>query len=68
MSISNYVNTCTVFEGRLSCFNELTPKQHEMIEANKVDITYKKGEIICKQGSFASHIIFSQGGPGEGLS
>jgi CRP/FNR family transcriptional regulator, polysaccharide utilization system transcription regulator len=62
MSITNYVNTCMVFEGKLSCFNELTPKQHELIEANKVDITYKKGETICKQGSFASHVIFLKEG------
>lgn len=28
-----------------------------MIDANSVEITYSKGETVCKQGTFASHIM-----------
>lgn len=62
MSIPNYINTCTIYQGRLSCFNELTQKQIELVEANQVEITYKKGEIMCKQGTFTSHIMFLKKG------
>ncbi|RLD56884.1 MAG: hypothetical protein DRJ05_10590 [Bacteroidetes bacterium] len=57
-----YTNTCTVFNNKLSCFEELTKEQRGLIEKNKVIISYKKGENICKQGSFASHIIFLREG------
>jgi len=33
-----------------------------LIESNKITLTYKKGEIISKQGSFASHIIYLKKG------
>lgn len=58
----NYSNTCTVNNGNTSCFDELTESQKEMIDANMVSLHYKKGENICKQGSFASHIIFLKSG------
>lgn len=52
-----YSNTCTVFNQKNSCFDELTKNELKLIEENKVSLTYKKGETICKQGSFASHVI-----------
>jgi CRP/FNR family transcriptional regulator len=58
----NYSNTCTVNNGNTSCFDELTESQKEMIDVNMVSLHYKKGENICKQGSFASHIIFLKSG------
>jgi len=62
MNNSGYKNTCTVYNSKVSCFEELTEAQLELIEKNKVEIHYNKGEIICKQGSFASHIIFLRKG------
>lgn len=58
----NYSNTCTVNNSRIACFSELTDEQQELVEASKVTLRYKKGENICKQGSFASHIIFLKAG------
>ncbi len=57
MTTSSYINTCTVFENRFSCFDKLTPKQKELINEHQVEVTYKKGEIICKQGSLATNIM-----------
>jgi len=30
----------------------------DFLNSNTVSVKYKKGEIICKQGSYASHIMF----------
>lgn len=32
------------------------------MESNSVQIRYKKGEVICKQGSFASHVMLVESG------
>ena len=57
-----YSNTCTVQNNNISCFGELTAAQKDLMDKNKVTLNYKKGENICKQGSFASHIIFLKTG------
>lgn len=36
----------------------LTDEQIDKILENQVNLNYNKGEILCKQGGFASHIIF----------
>ncbi|MEJ2595712.1 MAG: Crp/Fnr family transcriptional regulator [bacterium] len=36
----------------------LTQEESEILSRNSVDIKYKKGEVIAKQGSFASHVIY----------
>jgi CRP/FNR family transcriptional regulator, polysaccharide utilization system transcription regulator len=33
-----------------------------LLDSKSVTITYKKGETVCKQGSFASNIIFLESG------
>ncbi len=53
----NYPDSCTVFQTTIECFNYLTPEEIQEIENNQVNVMYKKGEIIAKQGSFASYII-----------
>jgi len=50
--------SCFVETAHAPCFNLLTDEQQEMIEANRLKVNYKKGQIIGKQGSFASHIMF----------
>jgi len=52
-----FTNTCTIFNKNLTLFDELTEEELKLVEANKVTVTYKKGEMICKQGSFASNIM-----------
>jgi CRP/FNR family transcriptional regulator len=59
---NNYTNTCTVYDNRFSCFNELNEDQKRLVEKHKVIVSYNKGEIICKQGTFASHIIYLKEG------
>ncbi len=52
-----FTNTCTIFNKNLTLFDELTEEELKLVDANKVTVTYKKGEMICKQGSFASNIM-----------
>lgn len=55
-------NTCTVGKSHLNCFNQLTEEEIAIIESNSVEVTYEKGETICKQGTFASHIMMVEDG------
>ena len=52
-----FTNTCTIFNKNLTIFDELTDDQKKLIDENMVSVTYKKGENICKQGAFASHVM-----------
>ena len=40
------------------CFSRLLPAQVEFIDHYKVQIDYSMGEDVCKQGAFASSIIY----------
>jgi len=62
MNTHNYLNTCTNFLNQTSCFDQLTEQERALVEKNQVSVVYKKGETICKQGSFASHIMFLEEG------
>jgi len=44
------------------CFKELIPSELEFINQNKTQIVYKKGETICKQGAFASYVLYISDG------
>lgn len=60
--MNNYENICANFVHQSPCFDQLTEQEIEMVEKNQVRVVYKKGETICKQGSFASHIMFLEEG------
>ncbi|NOZ48308.1 MAG: Crp/Fnr family transcriptional regulator [Chlorobi bacterium] len=52
-------NSCTVSDKEhCGCFEKLTEEQKELIEKNQVEIKFKKGENICKQGTFAANVMF----------
>ncbi len=44
------------------CFGFLSNKQLEIVNNSRLDIFYRAGETICKQGTFASHILFLRKG------
>lgn len=44
------------------CFDMLTPEEMELINKNSIDVRYKKGEVICKHGTFSPHIILLREG------
>ena len=54
---NNLRTSCTVVNENCKCFEKLTPKQRILIEGKQVEVEYLKGEVLAKQGAFASHII-----------
>ncbi len=53
---------CTIHSRHCRCFETLTPDEVRLVEDNSVRIHYRKGEIICKQGGLASHIMYMERG------
>jgi len=43
---------------RSTCFNTLIPEELEYISQHKEQITFQKGETICKQGAFANYVMY----------
>lgn len=53
---------CSVFNYEQSWYELLTPDERELIDQHSVSLKFKKGETVCKQGAFASHIFFLEEG------
>lgn len=54
--------SCTISSHTCRCFEKLSKKEMDFLDANSVTINYKKNEIICKQGSFVSHVMYMEEG------
>ena len=50
--------TCKECEKISRCFRHLLPSELDFIDHYKVQIHYSTGEDVCKQGAFASFIIY----------
>ena len=53
---------CTLSYHQCRCFEKLSDEQRTFLDANSVRIKYRKGEIICKQGGFVSHVMYMEQG------
>jgi CRP-like cAMP-binding protein len=49
---------CPTCKNRSSCFKVLSRLDHKFVEANRVELKFRAGEVICKQGAFASSIMY----------
>lgn len=49
---------CTISSHWGRCFDRLTEEEKDYLDKQSVAIRYKKGEIICKQGSFVSQVMY----------
>ncbi|MCB0806871.1 MAG: Crp/Fnr family transcriptional regulator [Bacteroidales bacterium] len=54
--------SCIVENPHITCFEALTESEKEIIDQHTIDVKYHRGEIIAKQGSFASHVVFLKEG------
>ncbi len=54
--------SCTISSHYCRCFEKLLPEELRLLEAGSVVIKYNKREVICKQGSFVSHVMYVQSG------
>lgn len=57
--------SCTVAHQHCQCFEKLTKEQQKLVEEKQVTVEFKKGEIIAKQGTFTTHVIFICEGLGK---
>ncbi len=57
-TIESIKTSCTVGKTNCDCFDLLTEEQNELIERSQVTVAYRKGEIIAKQGTFTTHILY----------
>lgn len=53
---------CSVFDFEQSWYELLTNDEKLLIDEHSVSLTFKKGETVCKQGAFASHVFFLEEG------
>lgn len=56
------ISSCAISSVHCRCFEKLNPAEMNLVEESSVFIKYKKGEIICKQGSFVSHVMYIEKG------
>lgn len=61
MKDSESIN-CLDCKRSAKCFRKLIPSELEFISQNKTQILYRKGENICKQGAFASYVLYISDG------
>jgi CRP/FNR family transcriptional regulator, polysaccharide utilization system transcription regulator len=55
-------DTCLPHVYEQSWLELLTNEEKKLVDYSSVSVNYKKGEMICKQGSFASHIMYLEKG------
>jgi CRP/FNR family transcriptional regulator len=54
--------TCVPYVYDNSCFDLLSDEEKELVSSHSVLVNFKKGEMVCKQGSFATHIMYLEKG------
>ena len=62
MEFNGQFSGCTISPHQCRCFEKLSDKELKLVEENSTRIKYKKGELICKQGGFASHVMYIEKG------
>lgn len=53
---------CFECDKKSLCFQQLTEDELKLTNENKVQIRFKKGEIISKQGTFITHVMYLKNG------
>jgi CRP/FNR family transcriptional regulator len=53
---------CLTCKNKSSCFTLLQADELGLVDKNRLEVKYRKGELISKQGSFATHILFLKKG------
>ncbi|MCF8373781.1 MAG: Crp/Fnr family transcriptional regulator [Bacteroidales bacterium] len=56
------IESCFVCQNKSKCFRQLENRELEKSNKHKVQVEFKKGENIIKQGSFANHVFFIKKG------
>ena len=62
MAIPIKTVSCIECTHKSACFKRLSTQELIEVDKKRFEVNYKKGENICKQGAFASHIMFVKKG------
>jgi len=62
MAIPKKTVSCQICTNKSSCFRKLSLPELDLVDKNRLEVVYNKGETILKQGSFASSILFLKKG------
>ena len=54
--------SCLLCNNKSECFRQLSDSQLDFANSNRAEISYRKGEMIAKQGNFYTHILYLQSG------
>ncbi len=55
-------NSCAISTNTLECLELLNNDEREFMESKTVEVFYQKGEVLTKQGAFASHVMILREG------
>ncbi len=53
---------CNICDQKLECLMSLAKEQADLLVSKSKTVTFRKGEIICKQGVYASKILYLKKG------
>ncbi len=64
LCMQDFINTknCINCEHKSACFNTLLQEELQFINENKIQIQFFPGENLCKQGAFATYVMFVTSG------
>ena len=62
MQTGEETNSCLFCSNKSSCFKQLEKNELELSNQHRVQLNFKQGETIFKQGSFANHVHFVKNG------
>ncbi|MGM0648261.1 MAG: Crp/Fnr family transcriptional regulator [Bacteroidota bacterium] len=57
MTIKKLISSCEKAQIPFYGFEHLKQEEFDYVQKNTRELSFKPGEVLCKQGSFASHII-----------
>jgi len=60
--MANIQTQCLDCVDKSTCFQQLNTEELSLTTESKVQVIYKKGETIAKQGSFVTHILYVRKG------
>jgi CRP/FNR family transcriptional regulator len=55
-------HSCAIGSSSVSCIELLTSQEIELLDSKMVEVSYRKGEIICKQGAPATQLMIVREG------
>jgi len=56
------IKSCLLCLNKSECFRQLSNNELVFANGSRVEISYRKGEMIAKQGNFYTHILYLQSG------